>query len=75
MQRVVMRPIGAPQATSCWHCGSPIDRSVGVHAARYIYRGDQPLTAIVEDWFECRCGAYQNLRCLSEITVESIGKS
>jgi hypothetical protein len=75
MDRIVMRPIGAPPQAACWHCGAVIDRTAGVLAARYIYRGDQPLTAIVEDWMECTCGAYQNLRCLNEITVESVGKS
>ena len=70
-----MRPIGPEPATPCWHCGGPIERSVGVHAARYIYRGDQPLTVVIEDWMECACGAYQNLRRLNEITVEPLGNA
>jgi hypothetical protein len=75
MERVVMRPIGAPPQALCWHCGVAIDRAAGIHAARYLYQGDQPSTAIVEDWIECVCGAYQNVRSLNEIIIESIGKS
>ena len=68
-----MRPIGVPPTAACWHCGTAVDLN-GVRAARYIYRGDQPLTALVEDWIACKCGAYQNLRCVNEITVETLGK-
>jgi aerobic-type carbon monoxide dehydrogenase small subunit (CoxS/CutS family) len=75
VKRIVMRPLGPPPATSCWHCGGPIVREVGVHAARYIYRGDQPSHAVIEDWMECECGAYQNIRRLNEITVESLGEA
>ena len=70
-----MKPIGAEPTTLCWHCGRTIVRTEGVHAARYIYRGDQPLTVVIEDWMECTCGAYQNLRRLNEITIEPIGNS
>ncbi len=75
MQRIVMRPIGAEPNTPCWHCERPIVYANGVHAARYLYRGDQPFTAVVEDWIECECGAYQNIRRLNEITVETLGNS
>jgi hypothetical protein len=75
MDRIVMRPIGAQPKTVCWHCAEPIDKEHGTHAARYIYRAEQALTAVVEDWMRCACGAYQNLRSLNEITVESIGKT
>ena len=69
-----MRPIGVPAPIVCWHCAQPID--IGVDSkARYLYRGDQPLTVIVEDWMHCPCGAYQNIRRLTEITVETFGKS
>jgi hypothetical protein len=70
-----MRPLGPDPTTACWHCGRIIEPRVGVRAARYIYRGEQPATAIIEDWIECECGAYQNLRRLNEITIESIGKT
>lgn len=70
-----MRPLGPEPTTVCWHCGRTVDASAGLHAARYIYRGEQPATAIIEDWVECVCGAYQNLRRLNEITIEPLGKS
>ena len=44
----------------------PYDRFV---RPRQIYRGDQPLTVVIEDWMECTCGAYQNVRRLNEISV------
>jgi hypothetical protein len=74
MERIVMRPIGAWLQTACWHCSQPVDRESGVLAARYIYRGDQALTVVVEDWIACSCGAFQNVRCLNEITIETLGK-
>jgi sarcosine oxidase delta subunit len=70
-----MRPIGAAPRTVCWHCARPIDFAADAQAARYLYRGDQPLTVVVEDWMRCTCGAYQNIRRLTEITVEALGKS
>jgi hypothetical protein len=75
VERIIMRPIGPAPEIVCWHCSRTIDRDRSVHAARYIYRGDQPFTAIVEDWMECECGAYQNARHMSEIRVETLGKS
>ena len=74
MDRIVMRPIGTPPPTVCWHCGATIDKK-GTRAARYIYRAEAPLTAVVEDWIHCACGAYQNLRALNEISIETFGKS
>jgi hypothetical protein len=74
MERIIMRPLGTVPAVVCWHCSRTIDRELAVHAARYIYRGDQPSTAVIEDWLECECGAYQNLRRMSEIIVEPIRK-
>lgn len=70
-----MRPIGVAPQIACWHCSRPIDFSADEQAARYIYRGDQPLTIVVEDWLHCTCGAYQNVRRLTEITVEALGNS
>ncbi len=70
-----MRPIGKAPATTCWNCNAVIENKKGTHAARYIYRSEQPLTAVVEDWVHCECGAYQNIRCLNEITVETLGKT
>jgi hypothetical protein len=74
MDRIVMRPVGVTPKAACWHCGAEITNEAGTHAARYIYRGDQPLTAVVEDWVRCACGAYQNVRALNEIFVEELGK-
>ncbi len=70
-----MRPLGTESPVVCWHCSRTIDRGLAVHAARYLYRGDQPSTAVVEDWLECECGAYQNTRRIAEIHVEPLGKS
>jgi sarcosine oxidase delta subunit len=75
MERIVMRPLGAAPQIACWHCGQPIDQAGGSRAGRYMYRGDQPLTAIIEDWIHCGCGAYQNVRRLTEITVEPVGNT
>jgi hypothetical protein len=41
--------------------------------ARYMYRGEQPSTVIVEDWITCACGAYQNVRRLHEMVVDGTG--
>jgi len=70
-----MRPIGTAAQTVCWHCNRPLDVAADEQTARYLYRGDQPLTVVVEDWLHCPCGAYQNIRRLTEITIESVGKS
>jgi hypothetical protein len=74
MDRIIMRPLGTVPDVICWHCSRPIDRDLAVLAARYMYPGDQPYTAVIEDWMECECGAYQNSRRLSEISVEALGK-
>lgn len=55
--------------TTCWHCGRAI---AGRRVARYLYPGDLPRSAIVEDWHACKCGAFQNVRRPTEITVSSI---
>jgi hypothetical protein len=73
MEKITIRPIGAEPHTVCWHCGRPIERDGESHAARYLYRGEQPDTAVIEDWIECACGAFQNVRRLNEITVEPVG--
>jgi hypothetical protein len=70
-----MRPIGVAAPIACWHCRQPIDFTNGDPTARYLYRGDQPFTVVVEDWMLCACGAYQNIRRLNEISVETIGKT
>jgi hypothetical protein len=72
VERIVMRPIGTPPSAACWNCGAVVDQS-GVRAARYMYRADQPLAVLVEDWIACTCGAFQNLRCLNAISVETLG--
>ena len=68
-----MRAIGVTPQTVCWHCGEVIDFTAGEQTARYLYRGDQPFTVLIEDWMHCKCGAYQNVRRLNEISVEAIG--
>jgi len=70
-----MRPLGVAPATVCWHCSLPIDFEASEPTARYLYRGDQPLTVVIEDWMRCSCGAYQNVRRLNGITVEALGNS
>ena len=69
-----MRPIGPVPDAVCWHCAQTIDRDGAAVTVRYIYPGDQPFTAVIEDWMHCPCGAYQNVRRLSEIHVEALGK-
>jgi hypothetical protein len=70
MQHVKMRPLGPPPKVACWHCGATVEVGKNNRAARYLYRGEQPTTVIVEDWIACSCGAYQNVRRLNEVTVE-----
>ena len=70
-----MKPLGPAPATTCWHCGAPVDAAKGKQKARYIYRGEQPLTVLVEYWMHCTCGAYQNIRRINEITVDELGKN
>jgi len=74
LERITMRPVGASAETPCWHCQRPIHEETGLHAARYLYRSEQPQLAVVEDWIHCECGAYQNVRHLSEITIETFGR-
>jgi hypothetical protein len=73
VQRIVMRPIGTTPDIICWHCSRKIERRGAILAARYLYPGEQPSTAVIEDWIECECGAYQNTRTMSEIRVEHFG--
>jgi sarcosine oxidase delta subunit len=68
-----MRSIGVVPTTTCWHCSKTIEFEEETQTARYLYRGDQPLTVVVEDWIHCTCGAYQNIRRLTEISVEALG--
>jgi hypothetical protein len=70
-----MRPLGVTATVVCWHCGQVVDFSAGEPSARYLYRGDAPLTVVVEDWMRCTCGAYQNVRRLNEIRVEALGNA
>lgn len=63
-----MRPIGAVAPVACWHCNTSLDPDAGEPTARYLYRGDQARTIVVEDWIRCTCGAYQNVRRLNEIS-------
>ncbi|HTJ28177.1 MAG TPA: hypothetical protein VMA36_18610 [Candidatus Limnocylindria bacterium] len=70
--RVALRPDPPAQQTRCWHCGSAV--GAGKPNARYLYRGDRPNVAIVEDWYRCGCGAFQNVRRATEITVRSLNR-
>ena len=73
MDRVELRTDSpAVHDARCWHCGRAV---VGRRAARYLYPGDRPRTAIVEDWHACACGAYQNVRRPTEITVSSLNRA
>lgn len=72
MDRVELRTDPPPaQDNVCWHCGTPVG---GSKVARYLYPGDRPRTAIIEDWHRCRCGAYQNVRRPSEISISSLNR-
>jgi hypothetical protein len=68
--RIALRPDPTAQQTRCWHCGSAV--GAGKPSARYLYRGDRPNLAIVEDWHRCACGAFQNVRRATEITVRPL---
>jgi len=71
MDRVALRSSPPLKGTKCWHCGST---ALGARAARYLYQGDRPKSAIVEDWHQCGCGAYQNVRRPAEITVSPLDR-
>ena len=62
----------ARAGVSCWHCGRTVG---GRRVARYLYPGDRPRTAIVEDWHACACGAFQNVRRPTEISVSSLART
>jgi hypothetical protein len=47
----------------------------GRRAVRYLHPGDRPRTAIVEDWHACPCGAFQNVRRPTEITVSVLTRA
>ncbi|GAC1422565.1 MAG: hypothetical protein NVSMB5_16130 [Candidatus Velthaea sp.] len=65
-----MRPLAQlPPPPQCWHCGEALPG--GASAARYLYQGPSAATAIVEDWMSCRCGAFQNVCQIKEISIES----
>lgn len=70
MERVELRsdPPAARDAR-CWHCRRPV---VGLTVARYLYPGERPRTAVVEDWFACMCGAYQNVRRPTDIRISNV---
>ena len=65
-----MRPIGTQPKVRCWNCGDEIAVRKTNRVARYLYRGEQPSTVLVEDWVSCACGAYQNVRRVHEMVVE-----
>jgi hypothetical protein len=74
MHHVKMRPVGPPPKVQCWNCARPVEVQKHNRAARYLYRGEQPATVIVEDWISCECGAYQNVRRLNEIVVDVLAR-
>ena len=65
-----MRPIGPQPKVRCWNCGGDVEVQKSNRVARYLYRGEQPSTVVVEDWVTCSCGAYQNVRRVHEMVVE-----
>ena len=70
MERVKVRTDKpASRDVYCWHCGRAV---AAMRAARYLYPGDRPGTAIVEDWHSCPCGAFQNVRRPTEIMVSHL---
>ena len=70
MERVTLRSDPpAAQEARCWHCRRPV---AGSAVARYLYPGERPRTALVEDWFACTCGAYQNVRRPTDIRISPL---
>lgn len=63
-----MHAVSTVEMPLCWNCTRPI---TGLSEARYLYRGPQATTAIVEDWVACACGAFQNVRQVKEIQISS----
>jgi sarcosine oxidase delta subunit len=72
MERVALRSQPLARAATCWHCGRDV---AGRSVARYLYPGELPRVAIVEDWHHCACGAYQNVRRATEITVSPVARA
>jgi hypothetical protein len=73
MERVEIRTDPpAVHDARCWHCGRAVG---GRRAVRYLHPGDRPRTAIVEDWHACPCGAFQNVRRPTEITVSVLTRA
>ena len=68
-QRVALHHDPQRRPAECWHCGIPVS---GKRFARYLYPGERPRTAIVEDWFRCVCGAFANVRRTTEIVVSPV---
>ncbi|MDB5027705.1 MAG: hypothetical protein JWO66_1394 [Candidatus Eremiobacteraeota bacterium] len=71
MERIELRA-DVQLHVDCWHCGAAVS---GQRTARYLYPGDRPHSAIVEDWHACACGAYQNVRRPTEITVSPVSRT
>jgi hypothetical protein len=69
MERVELRPDPLARDARCWHCRRAV---TGPCLARYLYPGERPRTAVVEDWYACACGAYQNVRRSSEIRISAV---
>jgi hypothetical protein len=59
----------AARDARCWHCRRAVTGRV---VARYLYPGERPRTAVVEDWYACECGAYQNVRRPTEIRISAV---
>lgn len=68
-----MRPIGGADGCVCWHCGRTVD--LQMRTTRYLYRGELPSTAVIEDWVPCDCGAFQNVRRVNEIIISPLRAS
>ena len=70
MDRIRFTPLDdGTKAPVCWHCSQTL---VATHSeARYMYRHDGE-RAIFEDWIACDCGAFQNIRRVHSITIETL---
>ena len=70
MDRIRFLPVDdGAKAPTCWHCGNALANTQS--QARYLYRHDGE-RAIFEDWVACTCGAFQNIRRLHAIEIQSL---
>lgn len=69
--RIRFTPLDETQAPPrCWNCGRPV---FGHTEATFIYPREEH--ALVDQWIECECGAYQNVAHPHRITIEDYKRS